>query len=68
MNIMGACENIGIVQFRRDLAFDKEFLLLAVPRIAGTLTTVAFALVFQNYWPCSPVFWRCGWFASCCRT
>ena len=50
MNMIGACENIGIVQFRRDLAFEKEFRLLAVPRIAGALTTIGFAVVLGNYW------------------
>jgi lipopolysaccharide exporter len=50
MNLLAACENIGIVQFRRDLAFEKEFQLLAVPRVAAALTTIAFALIIGNYW------------------
>jgi lipopolysaccharide exporter len=50
MTMIAACENIGVVQFRRDLAFRKEFQLLALPRIAGALTTIAFAFILRNYW------------------
>jgi lipopolysaccharide exporter len=50
MSMISAWENIGIVQFRRDLAFEKEFRLLALPRIAGMLTTIAFAFGLRNYW------------------
>jgi lipopolysaccharide exporter len=50
LSLIGAFENIGIVEFRRHLTFDKEFLLAALPRIAGILTTIAFAVTFRNYW------------------
>lgn len=42
--------NIGTVDFRRDLAFQKEFALLAIPRIAGFLVTLAIALQWRSYW------------------
>jgi O-antigen/teichoic acid export membrane protein len=49
MSVIAACENIGIVQFRRDITFEKEFLLMVVPRIAGILTTVLFAMILRDY-------------------
>jgi lipopolysaccharide exporter len=45
-----AFENIGIVDFRRDLAFDKEFKLLLVPRIVSIVVTIGLAAVFRSYW------------------
>jgi lipopolysaccharide exporter len=45
-----AFTNIGTVDFRRQLAFDKEFRLLVLPRIAGILVTIALALVCRSYW------------------
>ena len=48
--LLAACENIGVVEFRRNLAFDQEFKLALVPRVAGILVSIAIALMFQNYW------------------
>jgi lipopolysaccharide exporter len=42
--------NIGTVAFRKDLALNKEFIFRIVPRIAGVLTTIAFAFAWRNYW------------------
>ncbi len=42
--------NIGTVDFRRSLSFDREFRLLVVPRVAGVLTTVLVALATRSYW------------------
>lgn len=49
-SLVGACENIGIVDFRRDIAFEREVLLMLVPRIASTLTAVGLAYAFRSYW------------------
>ncbi|GAC1346283.1 MAG: lipopolysaccharide biosynthesis protein [Acetobacteraceae bacterium] len=43
-------ENIGVVEFRRQLRFNSEFLLSAVPRLLGFLTTVTTALTLRTYW------------------
>ncbi len=48
--LVGACENIGIVDFRRDIAFKREVVLMLVPRIASTLTAVGLAYAFRSYW------------------
>jgi O-antigen/teichoic acid export membrane protein len=42
--------NIGTVAFRRELAFDKEFRLQVLPRIAGVVVTVTLAIVLRSYW------------------
>jgi lipopolysaccharide exporter len=43
-------ENIGIVEFRRNLQFDKEFLLLFPPRLCGVVVTILLAVQFRSYW------------------
>ena len=43
-------ENIGIVDFRRDLAFDKEFMLFVVPRIIGIVAGLIVAFVWVSFW------------------
>ncbi len=47
---MGGFENIGVLDFRRDFAFNREFQLLVVPRILGIVAGITFALIFVNYW------------------
>ena len=48
--LLSALENIGVVEFRRNLAFDKEFQLALVPRIAGIAVSITIAVLFANYW------------------
>jgi lipopolysaccharide exporter len=48
--LMGAVENIGIVDFRRDLAFSNEFTLNFWPRVAGVALTITTAAVWHSYW------------------
>ncbi len=43
-------ENIGVVEFRKNLAFEKEFAYLLFGRCVSTVVTVVLALMFQNYW------------------
>ncbi len=49
-NAVGAFANIGTVDFRRDLAFQKEFVLLVIPRVVGFLVTLGVAIVWRSYW------------------
>lgn len=42
--------NIGVVDFRRNFQFHKEFLLNIMPRIASVGVTIAAAALFQSYW------------------
>jgi lipopolysaccharide exporter len=48
--LLSSVENIGIVDFRRDLAFQKELQLYTVPRILGIAASITFAAIFANYW------------------
>lgn len=43
-------ENVGVINFRRELRFDREFQLSAVERVAGFVATVAAALLLRDYW------------------
>jgi lipopolysaccharide exporter len=47
---MQGLENVGTVQFRRDMAFREQFLLLLLPRLLQLAATVTFALALRNYW------------------
>lgn len=43
-------ENVGAVEFRRELAFGRQFQLLLLPRVLQVAVTVAFALTLRSYW------------------
>jgi O-antigen/teichoic acid export membrane protein len=43
-------ENIGTVYFRRDFTFDREFLIRAIAKVSGFVTTVSLALLTRSYW------------------
>src|SRR3546814_2763915 len=42
--------NIGTVAFRKNLTLDKEFIFQLVPRLAGVIGTITFALIWRDYW------------------
>jgi len=48
--IISSAENIGIVDFRRDLDFRKEFNLQIRTRLIGVAVTIGSALIWQSYW------------------
>ncbi len=43
-------ENVGVIHFRRDLRFDREFQLSAIERVAAFVATVVAALILRDYW------------------
>jgi len=43
-------ENIGVVEFRRELRFDIQFKLLLWPRLIQVAVTVTLAILLQSYW------------------
>ena len=49
-SLVGSAENIGIVDFRRDMRFHREFALLVFPRLASIAVMVGLALLWRNYW------------------
>jgi lipopolysaccharide exporter len=48
--LISAFENIGIIDFRRDLAFRKEFNMQLWSRVTGTVITIAVAIIWHSYW------------------
>jgi O-antigen/teichoic acid export membrane protein len=49
-NVLEGAQNIGIVDFRKDLLFAREFTFVVIRRIGGFLITLALAIHFRNYW------------------
>ncbi len=47
---ISALENIGIVDFRRFIAFDKEFQLKLFPRLLSVGSGITLAFWLRNYW------------------
>lgn len=47
---VSAFENIGIVDFRRYIAFDKEFILKVLPRIISIFVGISLAFIWHSYW------------------
>lgn len=47
---LAGIENIGIINFRRDMRFDREFQLSAIERVLTFVTTLTAALLFRSYW------------------
>lgn len=43
-------ENIGIVEFRRNFRFEREFQLFLLPRLISVVFTIVTAILFHSYW------------------
>src|SRR5579862_2933429 len=50
LTVAGASENIRVVDFRRNLAFHREFQLLLIPRLAAIVAGIAVAAIWHSYW------------------
>jgi lipopolysaccharide exporter len=48
--LMGGLENIGTVNFRRDLKFNRFFSYNVYPKMVSFVITVTLAFVLRNYW------------------
>jgi O-antigen/teichoic acid export membrane protein len=49
-SLVSGFENIGVVAFRKDLTFDKEFRFVFGKKLAGFLVTITLAIALRNYW------------------
>ena len=49
-NVLGACTNIGVVDFRKRLEFRKEFAFLFSARTLSTVVTLVLAWQWREYW------------------
>lgn len=48
--LVASCNNIGVVDFRKELNFRQEFIFIFVRRIVTFVITIAAALAFRSYW------------------
>lgn len=48
--LVGAIENPGVVIFRREMRFDKEFALRVSAKVAGMIVAVSMAFALHSYW------------------
>jgi lipopolysaccharide exporter len=49
-SIVAGLENVGIIEFRREMRFDMQFKLLSIPRLLQVATTIPLAIAMQSYW------------------
>ena len=47
---VSAFQNVGIVEFRRRLAFDMEFKIQIIPRVLALAVTIPAAFMWHSYW------------------
>jgi O-antigen/teichoic acid export membrane protein len=47
---ISSLQNVGMIEFRRSLAFDKEFKIQIIPRLAALAVTIPAAFVWHSYW------------------
>ena len=43
-------ENIGVINFRKELMFGKEFQFQLIKRLVSIITTIVLAVIFRSYW------------------
>lgn len=43
-------QNIGLVAFRTEMQFDREFRFLTAKRVLGFVVTIPLAIIFESYW------------------
>jgi O-antigen/teichoic acid export membrane protein len=48
--LIGSFQNIGIVDFRRNLQFDKDFRFMFISRVARFCITIPLAFALRNHW------------------
>lgn len=48
--VLSGFKNIGTANFRRDLAFSKDFQFEVTVQLAGVLTTIIAAFLLRSYW------------------
>ncbi len=48
--LVAAVENPGVIHFRRDMDFNKEFRLRTASKVAGAFVAVTAAILLRSYW------------------
>ena len=47
--VLDGCANIGVVEFRRDFAFHKEFAIMVLPKLCGMVAAITAAWLLHSY-------------------
>lgn len=50
LSVLSSFENIGMVEYRRDMRYGMQFRLLIVPRVAQVIVGIVSALLLKSYW------------------
>jgi O-antigen/teichoic acid export membrane protein len=50
IQIVGSFENVGVVDFRKDMRFGREFRYRLTSRAVGATLTVALAILWRSHW------------------
>lgn len=50
MFVLTGTQNVGVVDFRKHLQFDREFLFATLPRVIGFVVTIPLAYWLRSYW------------------
>lgn len=50
ISFLNGFENIGIVDFRRFMAFNYEFKLKIIPRVVSVISAITLAIILRNFW------------------
>ncbi|WP_405234350.1 lipopolysaccharide biosynthesis protein [Lentisalinibacter salinarum] len=48
--LLNGFENVGVVDFRKELEFDRDFRFSLYRKLAGFVVTIAIAYVWRTYW------------------
>ncbi len=50
ITFVGGFDNVSVLDFRREMQFEREFQLQVVPRVAGVVATITAAVLLHDYW------------------
>lgn len=48
--VLGGLQNIGVVNFQKEMRFRQDFRFIFIPRVTGFVVTMILAAVLRNYW------------------
>jgi len=49
-SLIGGFENVGVLDFRRDLRFDRHFIYQVSTKLISIVITIVAALIYRDYW------------------
>jgi O-antigen/teichoic acid export membrane protein len=49
-SVLRGLANVGVIEFRKELRFGREFTVQVLPRVVAVALTIPLAIVLQSYW------------------